>query len=244
LGSRRPATPARLIAPLCSKPALRLWSTLCSRDPALGQACASERWARTYRIAGNPAFRDYEEKVTVAPGRMLELAPRLIPTKQVAELEAGAGADNAEILLVCGDEKQLILDLPKTVEVDPEQDCRVEATRDGYNALRMPLEFDDGQVEKTFTLSLVESGKGAGKASGTARRGGGKASSGGRGIISMNSIPPSSVLLDGRPVGKTPRRARVAAGRHSVVFMHPQKGRRSVSVNVKSGKTAVAAVKF
>jgi PEGA domain len=64
------------------------------------------------------------------------------------------------------------------------------------------------------------------------------------GTINVTSTPPASVVLDGRPVGKSPRSVRVPAGAHTVVFIHPLYGRRTVSVNVRPGATAGAATEF
>lgn len=70
------------------------------------------------------------------------------------------------------------------------------------------------------------------------------APAGGQGRISINSIPIASVVVDGRPLGKTPTSISVAPGPHTVMFIHPEQGRRVVSVTVKPGETAVAAVRF
>lgn len=67
----------------------------------------------------------------------------------------------------------------------------------------------------------------------------------GNGTLNINSIPVSKVVLDGRPLGSTPKVGiSVPAGSHTVVFIHPEKGRKSVSVTVKAGETKTAAVKF
>jgi serine/threonine-protein kinase len=67
----------------------------------------------------------------------------------------------------------------------------------------------------------------------------------GTGTLNINSIPVSKVVLDGRPVGSTPKvGVSVPAGTHTVVFIHPEKGKKSVSVTVKAGETKTAAVKF
>jgi hypothetical protein len=66
----------------------------------------------------------------------------------------------------------------------------------------------------------------------------------GNGTININSIPVSAVLVDGRPVGQTPTRASVPAGTHTVTFVHPEQGRRSVTVTVTAGGSATAAVRF
>lgn len=67
----------------------------------------------------------------------------------------------------------------------------------------------------------------------------------GQGTLNINSIPQSMVLLDGRPLGKTPRAGlSVASGSHTVVFIGPDNARKTTTVNVVAGKTATAAVRF
>jgi serine/threonine-protein kinase len=52
-------------------------------------------------------------------------------------------------------------------------------------------------------------------------------------------------LVDGRPLGSTPKiGVSVSAGSHTVVFIHPQHGRKTRTVKVKAGGTATAAVRF
>jgi hypothetical protein len=70
------------------------------------------------------------------------------------------------------------------------------------------------------------------------------AAAAGTGTLNLNSIPISNALIDGRPVGPTPRQIPVSAGTHSVTFVHPTLGRKSMTVNVVPGKTALAAAKF
>ena len=76
----------------------------------------------------------------------------------------------------------------------------------------------------------------------TARRRWGKR--GKNGTIKANSIPLSSVLVDGRPAGRTPASIKVPVGSHTVMFVHPELGRKKVKVKVKANREAVAAVRF
>jgi hypothetical protein len=62
--------------------------------------------------------------------------------------------------------------------------------------------------------------------------------SGPTGFIAINSIPVSSVTVDGRPSGQTPVRVSVPAGNHMVVFSHAEKGQKALRVNVKAGATS------
>lgn len=67
----------------------------------------------------------------------------------------------------------------------------------------------------------------------------------GGGTLNINSIPVANVVLDGRPVGSTPLVGlKVSAGPHSVVFIHPEKGRKASGTTVKAGATATVAVRF
>lgn len=75
-------------------------------------------------------------------------------------------------------------------------------------------------------------------------------SSGNRGIprpaaLNLNSIPASNVLLDGRPIGKTPLlNVSVKPGKHSVTFLHPKRGRKTVSVEVGAGAKRTVTTRF
>ena len=67
----------------------------------------------------------------------------------------------------------------------------------------------------------------------------------GQGTLNVNSIPVSSVIVDGRPMGSTPKMGlSVAPGTHVVVFVHPEHGRKVVTVNVAAGQTAAATTRF
>lgn len=64
------------------------------------------------------------------------------------------------------------------------------------------------------------------------------------GTIDVTSTPPSSVVLDGRPLGKSPSLVRAPAGAHTLVFIHPLYGRRSLSISVRPGETTTATTEF
>ena len=52
-------------------------------------------------------------------------------------------------------------------------------------------------------------------------------------------------ILDGRPLGQTPKiGVSLKAGPHTVMFVHPEYGRKVKPVNVPAGGTATAAVRF
>ncbi|MDI1435299.1 PEGA domain-containing protein [Polyangium sorediatum] len=56
------------------------------------------------------------------------------------------------------------------------------------------------------------------------------------GTLDILSDPPQDVLLDGKPIGKTPlTNHRVKMGPHDVTFLDPAEGDRTMSVNVSPG---------
>lgn len=63
--------------------------------------------------------------------------------------------------------------------------------------------------------------------------------------LNLNSIPASNVVVDGRPLGQTPLiGVSVAPGTHSVVFIHPEHGRKVSRVSVEPGQTSTATAQF
>jgi len=64
------------------------------------------------------------------------------------------------------------------------------------------------------------------------------------GALDVTSNPPAGVVLDGHPLGKAPRIIQLPSGPHTVLFVHPQRGRMSVTVNVRAGRTTKASADF
>jgi hypothetical protein len=65
------------------------------------------------------------------------------------------------------------------------------------------------------------------------------------GTLDLNSIPASQVIVDGRPVGSTPLvGVRIGAGRHTIVFVHPELGKKVRTIELSRGQRVTVAVKF
>lgn len=63
--------------------------------------------------------------------------------------------------------------------------------------------------------------------------------------LNINSIPATSVVVDGMPLGRTPKVGlTVAPGSHTIVFIHPEHGRKVRQLTVQPGQTQTAAVRF
>lgn len=211
----------------------------------------------TLRVAGNDRFEPYEKKITVTADEVQTLPLiKLKVVKGLAMLKAGAGADGAKITLVSGDERRPVPKLPMNLDIPTNKSWQVVAERKGYQAFKADITFEDGTPERTFEIVLYENGKAPPKEEAATPPVGAPAGTGapattakpaatGNGTLNINSIPVSNVILDGKPLGTTPKVGlSVAAGPHTVVFVHPEHGRKARSVNVEAGKSATAAVRF
>jgi serine/threonine-protein kinase len=205
------------------------------------------------KIAGD-RYEPYEKRITLASDEMLSIEAKLKVVKGLATIKAGDGATGARVLLVSGNERRPIPKLPIKIDITTDKPWNIVATRNGYEDFKKPIVFEDGQAEATFVVEMYEKGKTPPpKPIGKAPTGVGKGPdkpdkpepAAGGGTLNINSIPVSNVILDGRPLGTTPKTGiSVPAGNHTVVFVHAEHGRKVRSVNVPAGGSATAAVRF
>jgi serine/threonine-protein kinase len=197
------------------------------------------------KIDGSPRYEAWEQKVTVQPETLHSIGPlRLKIVKGLATFKAGPGAEGAKVTL----DGRLIPQLPATIEVPGGKSLTLLATKEGYETFRRSIRFDEGDAEQTFEITMAEGssarhGIATGTGTGTGTKGGGggttsSASAKGKAILNMNSIPVSNVILNGHPLGPTPKIGlKVDPGPQTVVFVHPSYGRKVQSANVPAGAT-------
>jgi hypothetical protein len=224
----------------------------------------------TLKIAGNPLYAPFSQTVSLKPDTTVTFEPKLVPVKAMITIRPGDNAQGAFVEVVGGDKRQALFELPAKVEVAPGASYKVRATRRGYRDFDADVAFSDTEAEKEVRVDLDPAGsaaptrapavsvpatptpKGPSAALAAAIAPNAPATpatpapaaAAGSGTLNINSIPISNVLVDGRPVGPTPRQMSVPAGKHSITFVHPTLGRKSLTVNVNAGKTALAATKF
>lgn len=220
-------------------------------------------------VSGSEFFDAYETNITVKEGEVANIDPDLKLKKGQVTVKLGNNADDAKVFLLV-DGKRRPLDrivekgAPLILPVDGKR-YEIVATKRGYEDFEQALEFTLNEPVKTVTISMDEEGDGSDEAE---ERSSAPVSSprersapatapasrpapsaapavSGTGTLNINSIPVSNVILDGRPLGTTPKiGVSVSAGPHTVVFVHKEHGRKTSSVNVKPGSVATAAVRF
>ncbi len=217
-------------------------------------------------ISGSELIKPFEKTINISAGEMFELKPDLELAMGNLIVKLGANAEGAKVALtVNGSRKSLQAQLKdgETEKIKIPADGKrytISAVKEGFEDFEQEVTFSVEEPVRTITVSMTEE---EGNETRTTTRGPAtaprptpqpapqpvaeapKPAPSGTGKININSIPVSTVILDGRPLGSTPKiGVSVSAGAHTVVFVHPQHGRKVRQVNVSSGGTATAAVRF
>jgi hypothetical protein len=172
------------------------------------------------------------------------------------------GTPGAKVFIVSGSDRRELPILPISVDIDTSKQWSLVASKPGYGDYNQPISFDDGQAEKAFTITLDSKGSpmayspAAGYAApsqparasspspppATPSAPASDSSGGGQAFLNINSIPASSVILDGKPIGSTPKlKYAVSPGSHSVLFVNSdQNFKKQVAVTVGAGETKAA----
>ncbi len=215
-------------------------------------------------VSGSEFFEEYKKTITVKPGEMAAVEPELKLKKGQVTVKLDNSAEDSKVyLLVDGKRRPLnrIVEKgsPLILPVDGKS-YQIIATKKGYKDFEENLSFSNSEPVKTVTVSMEEEGEkeeapsssrttnrtvSTRSTSSTSSSRPSSPAPSGKGTLNINSIPVSNVILDGRPLGTTPKIGiKVSAGKHTVLFVHKTKGRKSSTVTVRPGKTATAAVRF
>lgn len=214
-------------------------------------------------------YTPLERTVDIGRGQVVDIGAVQLKLAK-GKIVIYASNDNKVVLtdVDSHNERQVHGPYPMAIEVDAAHRWLVTATQSGMRDFNSDISFEDAQPEKTVHV-LLESGssgssisvaslpnRSSGGSAAPSRRAASsdddddssppsRSNAEGDGQLNINSIPPSKVLLDGKPIGGTPKTGvKVSAGSHTVTFIHPELGKKMLSVNVSAGQTATAAVRF
>jgi hypothetical protein len=219
------------------------------------------------RFEGGSRYEPVERMVEVAGARSLDLGSiQLRLLKGSAKIEVAESGARVTIEQN-GAEHLLRGPWPMTVDIDATKPARLLARKRGFKDFELALTFPEGQAERTFSVELESSTPtpaaqaawaGRGRSAPVRERSAPPVedkseksedapapANAGSGTLNINSLPASRVLVDGTPIGSTPKiDYSVSAGTHTITFVHPDLGKKSISVTVKAGQSSVAAVRF
>jgi len=216
-------------------------------------------------LDGGERYESFEKHITVEADQMQTVEPKLRVKKGLATIKLGDNADGAKVLLVSGSERRPLPQLPITVDISVDKPYSIVANKRGFGDFEQRVAFDDGQAERTFVVNLTPTetppspSPAQPAAPGIAppahppvtspapspAAAAPKPPATGNGTININAIPASNVLLDGKPMGQTPRTGvSVPPGSHTVVFVNSEHGRKAKTVTVDAGKSVSVVVRF
>jgi hypothetical protein len=104
-------------------------------------------------IEGGERYQSFTTRVTVEPGKMVSMAPKLKVKKGRVTIQLGQDADEAKIELVCADQRR---PAPKQAfDIPPQPPCKVVAAKDGFEPFEQGIQFNDGEAERLIKVDLV-----------------------------------------------------------------------------------------
>ncbi len=242
------------------------------------------------KFVGGDRYAALEKTVSVAKDEIVDIGSvslKVLKGKATIQL----GTAGAKVYLVLGTNRKEVPQFPMGIEFDPNERWVLEATAPGMEDYKQPITWDDGQAEKTFTVTLSPKGhapvaaapqhaaapvqpavapqtapaskpaaapasflKGEQGGSGdtaaapkeTPKKEAPAAAAGGEAFLNINSLPASTVVLDGKPLGPTPKlKISVSPGSHTVLFVNAEQSlKKSITVEVKAGETKAAFAKL
>jgi serine/threonine-protein kinase len=201
-----------------------------------------------------------EKSVNVLPGETVDLDAK--PTKRdkvVVTIRLSPDSEGASVTL----DDAFLLDFPAELELDSHSTHTLSATKPGYEdfALRLNLEDEaEKQVEVALTPLEGSARRARPRAAATSALApsavrkpaaskpppSGLAIDPTQGLLNISSVPPSQIILNGRPLGSTPKTAVVVPGDslQTIVFVHPKMGRRRAQKFVPAGKERTVSIRF
>ena len=216
-------------------------------------------------------YETLEKNVTIAKDEMQDLGTMTLKvTKGKATISLGT--PGARVFIVSGsDRRELPAQFPIGVELDPTKAWNINAQKAGYQDYNQPISFADGVAEKSFDVVLTPKGSApstftppvshnsapatpktpktttsSSDSSSSDSSSGSSATSGGEAFLTMNSLPASAVVLDGKPLGQTPQiKVSVPAGEHTITFINSDQGlKKTMKVTVGAGETKPVIAKL
>jgi hypothetical protein len=196
-----------------------------------------------------------EKSVNVLAGETVQVEPKAAKRdKALVTIRLSPGSEGA---LVTFDDA-FLLDFPAELELEPNTVHTLSATKPGYEDLAMDVRVAAGEAEKLVDVSLspLEPSSAPRKArpkvvrkpaaAKPAAAASAQVADATQGLLNISSVPPSQIILNGRPLGSTPKTGITVPGDslQTIVFVHPKMGRRRAQKFVPAGKERTVSIRF
>jgi serine/threonine-protein kinase len=209
-----------------------------------------KHWIKLDPEDGGPAI---EKAVTILAGEMVEVDPN--PAKRdkaLVTIRLSPGSEGASVTL----DDAFLLDFPAELELEPKSVHTLSASKPGYEDFSMDVQVEEGESEKLIEVSLTpldgaspprrSRPKAARKPSAAKAAPAATSADATQGLLNISSVPPSQIILNGRPLGSTPKMGIAVPGDslQTIVFVHPKMGRRRAQKFVPAGKQRTVSIRF
>jgi serine/threonine-protein kinase len=216
------------------------------------------------KFAGSERYQPLEKHLSIDKDKVEDLGAITLKVLK-GKATISLATPGARVFLASGADRRELPMLPISVDIDTTKAWSLQASKPGFADYSQAISFDDGQAEKSFSVTLdarapaspppqtyvaaapppapaprpapapqpVAQNEGAGGGDGEA-------------FLNINSIPPSTCILDGRSLGTTPKvHIQVKPGSHTVKFVNADEGlTKTISVSVGAGETKPAVAKL
>jgi serine/threonine-protein kinase len=209
---------------------------------------SGKHWVKLVPEDGSSSI---EKGVLIQAGQVVDVDPK--PAKRdkaLVTIRLSPESEGASVTL----DEAFLLDFPAELELDPKTTHVLSATKPGYEDFTLTLQLGDGESEKLVEVALSPLDGSAHhphpqkvhKASPPKPAQSGPAIDPTQGLLNISSVPPSQIILNGRPLGTTPKTAIVVPGDslQTIVFVHPKMGRRRAQKFVPAGKERTVSIRF
>jgi hypothetical protein len=209
-----------------------------------------EHWIKLESHAGEQPI---EKSVVIGAGEILQVEPaRLKGNKTLVTIELSRESEGATVTL----NDDFLLDFPAELELPPGE-SQLHASKPGFKDYKAQVKIAPGEASKHLIIDLEPQGSSRPRQRVPSRAATGAtakpkptataaATSTAPGILNISSTPASSVILNGRPLGMTPRTGIEVPGNsmQTVIFVHPTMGRRRAQQIVPAGQTKTISIRF
>ncbi len=218
------------------------------------------------KLAGSERYQPLEKHVTVEKDKVEDLGSVTLKVLK-GKATISLATPGARVFLASGSDRRELPMLPISVDIDTTKAWSLQASKQGFVDFSQAISFDDGQAEKSFTVTLDPRAQAPSApawvapapapapapppqreapAPVAAAPAPAAAAEGAEAFLNINSIPPSTCILDGRSLGSTPKmHISVKPGAHTVKFVNADQGlTKTVSISVGAGETKPAIARL
>lgn len=221
----------------------------------------------TLLISGGEAHYAEERRVDLVADQIMVIEDVVLkPRTGTLRIASNPQLSGAKVSL---DGKRI--ELPYEGQLDASRRYQLRAQKAGFEDFETWVEFDGSSRDRDLNIQLIPTTSGdpstnearaersapreapradvapreaSGARAARARDVESAAKATGKARLTLTSDPPSAVLLDGMPIGQTPKTVTVDPGAHSVLFIHPTMGKARATADLAAGQAKTLRARF